>query len=215
MRPVLVVVAAFAFVTLLLAWSRWLAGRRWAAVGHLLLALAGIVIVAGAWPLSTYVATYEARISERPVAELFFQRVSPGRYRVTLTRLPGGRMQVVELAGDQWRMDLRVLNWSGRAAQLGLVPRCRIERLVSRSGQPGNSNSASDVTHGLAETTGSVPWLAAQGARRGKVLLTAHDITGPWQPMADGARFDVRLSPAQGIEVDPLNGAASDSLAER
>jgi len=38
MQAILAILATFALVTLLLGWSRWLAGRRWAAAGHWLLA---------------------------------------------------------------------------------------------------------------------------------------------------------------------------------
>jgi len=51
-RPVLVVLAGFAIVVALLAWSRWLARRRWAAAGHLLLATSLGVTVGLGWPLA-------------------------------------------------------------------------------------------------------------------------------------------------------------------
>jgi hypothetical protein len=213
MRPVLTVVAAFTLVTVLLAWSRWLAGRRWAAAGHLLLALAGAGVVASVWPLSAYLAAYEAWVPQYPVAELFFERTGPDRFRATLTRLPAGRMQVVELEGEQWRLDLRTLTWSEYAAQLGLAPRYRIERLAAQTGKPQASGGPAGAAHALAETADSTPLLARLGARRGTPLLSTQDLAGPWRPMADGARFEVRLTAGNGVEVDPRNVAASDSLA--
>ena len=39
MRPVLVILAGFALVTLLLGWTRWLSNRHWAAAGNVLIAV--------------------------------------------------------------------------------------------------------------------------------------------------------------------------------
>jgi hypothetical protein len=211
MRPVLLVVAACAVIAALLAWSRWLAGRRWAAAGHLLLAGAATTIVAGGWPLVAYLAAYDGWAAELPVAELFFEQTGASRFRATLTRMPSGRMQVFELAGDQWRLDLRTLQWSERATQFGPQSRYRIERLASRQAESGQPVSV----HELAVAGSPVPLLGRLGGTRGTPLLEARDRAGPWQPMASGARFQVRLTAAGAIETEARNEAASDSLASR
>lgn len=215
MQPVLGILAGFVLLALLLAWSRWLAGRRWASAGHLLLAgMLGAVTALG-WPIAGFLESYEVRVAERPVAELLFERVSANRYRVALTRLPSGRMQVVELVGDEWRLDLRTLDWSGRAAHFGAEPRYRIEALASRPGPATVPSVPVGVTHDLGPREEHVPWLATIGTRGGQPVLTILDLAGPWQPMAGGARFDVRLTAAHTVQVDPLNAAARDSVAAR
>lgn len=214
MRPVLVVIAAFALIAALLAWGRWLAGRRWPAVGHAGLAGAAVAVVVGGWPLSTYLGNYEQLVDASPVAELFFEQTGSNRFRATLTRLPMGRMQVVELVGDQWRLDLTTLEWLEGASQLGLTPRYRLERLASRLESPNEPAVPSGVTHDLARSAPR-PILADLGSRRGTPLLAQRELTGDWQPMAHGARFDLRLSVGGGVTVDPLNPAANDSLASR
>lgn len=215
MRPVLVILAGFAVIALLLAWSRWLVGRRWAAAGNLALALVLGVAVTCGWPFVAYLDTYEVRRVERPVAEIFFERSGPDRYRVALTRLPSGRMQVVELVGHQWRLDLRTLNWSERTTRLGPLPRYRIQALASRQAQSAPAGVPQGVTHDLNRGADNVPWLARVGTRDGAPLTATRDLTGPWQPMAHGARFDVRLTAEDAVVVDPLNAAAGDSLATR
>ena len=54
------------------------------------------------------------------VAEVYFEQLVPGRFRATMTRLPGGRMQVFDLDGDAWRIDARTLHWRGWALAAGL-----------------------------------------------------------------------------------------------
>jgi hypothetical protein len=215
MRPVFVIIAGFAAVALLLGWSRWLAGRRWAAAGNLALAFVLGAAVAGGWPLAAYLDRFEVRRAERSVAEVLFERSGPDRYRATLTRLPSGRMQVVELVGDQWRLDLRTLEWSESAARLGPQPRYRIQILASRQARSAPAGVPQGVTHDLQEGADDVPWLAGMGTRGGVPLTATRDLAGPWQPMAHGARFDVRLTAAASVVVDPLNAAAADSLAVR
>lgn len=214
-RPVLVVLAGFAIIVALLAWSRWLARRRWAAAGHLLLAVLLGVTVALGWPLSTYVETYEVRVPEQPVAELFFERIGPGRFRVAVTRVPAGSMQVVELAGDEWRLDLTALDWSDGTAPLGARPRYRIEAVVSRPAPAVASGLALGVTARLTRGDARPPWLASLGASRGRPLVVTRPLSGPWLPMADGARFDVRMTGAGAVVVDALNVAAGDALPAR
>jgi len=214
-RPVLLVCAGFAIIVALLAWSRWLAGRRWAAAGHLVLAVLLAVPVIQGWPLAEYLETYEVRVPERPVAELFFERIGPNRFRVAVTRVPAGRMQVVELAGDEWRLDLTVLDWSDGARHLGARPRYRIEAVVTRTAPAAVAGLTLGATARLADRNQSTPWLASLGAGRGKPLIATRPSSGPWLPMADGARFDVRMTAAGAVEIDPLNVAAGDSLAVR
>ena len=214
MRPVLVVIAAFALIAALLACGRWLAGRRWSAMGHAGLACAAAAVVAGGWPLSTYLGTYEQLVDGSPVAELFFEQTGSNSFRATLTRLPTGRMQVVELVGDQWRLDLTALEWMEGGSRLGLAPRYRLERLAARLESPGEPPVPPGVTHVLARSVPR-PILADLGTRRGTPLLAQRKLTGAWQPMTHRARFDLRLSVGGGVTVDPLNPAASDSLSSR
>ena len=133
MSAPLLVLAGFALVTALLAWSRWLAGRRWAAAGNLLLAIAATGLLGTAWPVVRNLDTYQPMRPNQAVAEMFFEQAGARRYRATLTRLPSGRMQVFELEGDEWRLAARGLDWTPRAAALGLQPVYQLEFLEARS----------------------------------------------------------------------------------
>lgn len=214
MPPVLVVIAGFALLAVLLALSRWLAGRRWAAAGHLLLACIAAAVAVHGRSIADYLDGYEVRAADGLVAQLFFERAGPDRYRAALTRLPQGWMQVFELSGDQWRLDLRTLEWSADAARLGLEPRVRIERLVSQ-GAPAATGVPIGTTHALVAEEAPPRWLREPDGRGRGRLASGRVLEGPWEPMADGARFEVRLSATNGVEVEPLNDAAADSLGTR
>ena len=89
----LLVVAGFAILTTLLAWARWLAGRRWAAAGHLVMAAGAAWLLATTWPVVSHLSGYGRVQRGQAVAELYFERAGARRYRAMLTRLPSGRTQ--------------------------------------------------------------------------------------------------------------------------
>jgi hypothetical protein len=211
MRPVLVVLAGFALVALLLGWTRWLADRRWAAAGNLALGLGVAGLTAWLWPLGLHLETYQPHRPGQPVAEVFLEQAASSRFRAALTRLPSGRMQVFELAGEQWQVEARTLTWTGRAAELGIGPSHRLERLSSRSTAAAGGVDVIQSTFALARDRGADLWTRAQGGPVWEPVLEAGLAASPWQPMANGARFELRIGPT-GLEAIPLNGAALASL---
>ena len=132
MKGVLVVALVFGVLAVLLAFSRWLARRPWAAAGNLAVALVLFYLARTFWPAAENLATYHASPVEGPIAQVTCERTAPHAYRVTLTRLPDGRMQLFEISGDEWRLDIRTLAWRDRAADLGLNPGFRLDRLSAR-----------------------------------------------------------------------------------
>jgi len=216
MRPVLLILAGFALVALLLAWTRWLSERRWAAAGNLALGLGAAVLTAWSWPLGLHLETYEPHRSGQSIAELFLEQTGSSRFRASLTRFPSGQMQVFELRGDEWRIEARTLTWIGRAAELGITSSHRLERLSSRPAgtaeQPIDELDAIATAFALGEDRGTDLWAGAQGASLWGRVLEAGLAASPWRPMANGARFELRLG-ATGLEANPLNAAASASRA--
>lgn len=199
----LLVLAGFALVTALLAWSRWLDGRRWAAGGNLLLALVAISLVATLWPVAGDLATYQPMRSDQPVAEMFFEQAGARRFRATLTRLPSGRMQVFELEGDEWRLGARGLDWTPRAAALGLEPVYQLDMLEARPAPAEAVTAAAPTRFTLHEARGSDLWARLDAGSRWSAAAQALTIEGPWQPMAHRQRFNVRLDGTTALAVVP------------
>ena len=211
MLGVAAVLAFYALIGVMLASSRWLAGRRLATAGHLLLGVASASGAAFLWPIATNLDSYDRLASDRPVAELYFEQTGSQRFRATLTRLPRGHIQVFELSGDQWRIDTRTLVWKDRAAWLGLQPRYRLERLsarrTSRDVDPGKAVAG----YPLGRDAGTDIWTLSRQGSPWDRHVDARQAYGPWRPMANGARFEVRLQKS-GLQADPVNEAAAASL---
>jgi hypothetical protein len=203
---------AFGLLGGLLAIRRMLDGRRWSALGH---AVAGVLLIGVAlasWPLVRHLERYEHLAPARPIADLVFARSGPDRYHATLTHLPGGRMQVLELSGNEWRLDARVLGWRPWTASLGLRPRYRIERLASRHRGTVLADGSPGTRHELAGFAAGDPWQLAREQRRWHRLIDAQEAVGPFVPMTDGARFRVSFGP-DGLRATPLNAVAERSVA--
>jgi len=222
----IVVLVVFALVALLLGLSRWLARRHWAAAGNVAIALLLLFIAHRYWPAAMHLRTYEPLPSNAMIAQVYCERTGPRAYRVTLTRLPDGRMQVYEMAGDEWRVDARTLVWRGRAAQLGLQPGFRLDRLSARylSSGPGDGADPAvpvpppagyDLSD--ADEPGEDVWAQARTATRWEHALDADHAYGQWRRLADGARYDVwitrdRRSGRIAIDAQPGNEAATQVM---
>jgi hypothetical protein len=206
------VLGLFGLLAALLALSRFLIGHRMAAWAHAALATALLVTGATTGLVAADLGSYQPRDSERPVADLYFEQVATRRYRVTLTRLPGGRMQVFELAGDAWRIDARTIDFGGWARAVGGRPGYRLDRLVAVERVAGSeewaptSGFALDARDGLdlwewSRRTGRWHELLASGHARSEELpLSAQSRFELW---IVGERIDVRQEKAVAEAAEP------------
>lgn len=226
MLGVIVVFVVFGLLALLVAFSRWLARRHWAAAGNVLIAVLLLVVAHRLWPPVLHLQSYQEMRSAAAIAQVQSERTGPRSYRVTLTRLPAGEMQVFEMAAEEWRLDVRTLVWTGRAASLGLPPSFRLERLSGRFVRTDSASPApADVTVVLPasfplsdpDEAGEDIWAQARTGTRWQAHVDARHAYGPWRPLADGARFEVRLKRPAGsaeavLEAVPANEAAAKAM---
>jgi hypothetical protein len=206
---VVAIVAAFGLVALLVGWSRWLAERRWAAAGNVTLGL--VLLAASAWaiPVVGALGRYAPLPPAGAVADVYVERVGAGRYRMTLTRLPYGRMQVFEVDGDEWRLGARRLDWSDAALGLGLAPRLALDELHSRR----ETSDAAGSRFALGTPAGRAPGAPPEGWPLWNEAVIASQPATDWIPMSDGTRYSVRLD-GSALRVEPANDAAVEALAQ-
>jgi hypothetical protein len=225
-------VVVFGCAALLLGCSRWLGGRTWAAAGNVTLGVLLLAVAIALWPAVLHLRTYERLPSNGIVAQVHCERTGPATYRLTLTRLPHGRMQVYAVSGDQWRLDARTLIWKERAARLGLPSRYRFERLSARrlrsgiardAGNSSDTGATSSVAlpegYALAgaEEVGDDVWSQARTGGRWSEAVEPGRAYGPWRPLVDGARYDVWMSPVPGtlgarMDARPVNAAGTQAM---
>lgn len=211
MRATATVLAGFALIALMLAWSRWLAGRRRPAIGHALLATIAPVVAIPLWLVAGSLAAYEPIDATQPIAELLLEQTGGLQFRATLTRMPGGRMQVLELPGREWRIDARTLEWRATASHLGLRPLYQVERIATRDVPPADAPGTVAADFLLGEAAAGDLWTWVHASSRRDALAAAHRWYGPWVPLANGARYQVRLD-GRGIVVEPMNPPAAEAM---
>lgn len=236
MLGVIALCVAFGLLALLLSLSRWLAHRPWAAAGNLAVAVLLLLVAHQLWPPVLHLQTYESMRPKALIAQVHCERTGPSTYRVTLTRLPAGRMQVFEMSGDEWRLDVRTLAWSGLAAQLGLPDSFRLDRLSSRhlhteqatetTPTPAATPAAGPASIRLVpasfaltdeEDAGEDIWAQARTDSGWKAHVDARHAYGPWRPLAAGARYEVSMTRAPGqaeavLDARPANEAAAEAM---
>lgn len=218
------VLVAFGCIALLLGFSRWLAHRHWAAAGNVAIGVLLLGVAQAYWPVASNLESY-ARLHARPtlVAQLHCERTGPSEFRLTLTHLPGGRMQVYQVNGDQWRLEARTLIWKGPAAQVGVQPAYRLERLSARylrarrpAEPPANDPLPAPDSFDLAEADeiGADVWARARTGQGWTEQVEPGRVYGPWRPLADAARFDVWLSHGSDLDARMDVTAANEAGAK-
>ncbi|HET7202385.1 MAG TPA: hypothetical protein VFI92_03365 [Steroidobacteraceae bacterium] len=206
MLGALLVIVFFGFVAVLLGFSRWLARRPWAAAGNVAIGVLLFAFAHAYWPAVLHLRTYEAMPANAMVAQVHCERTGPQTYRLTLTWLPRGRMQVYQITGDEWRIDARTLVWRGTAARIGLSPSFRFERLSARflrTGTPAVTDAAATtmrLPEGYAlsgpDEVGDDVWSQARTGQRWAEHVEPGRVYGPWRPLVDGMRYDVWMTHA-------------------
>ena len=220
MLGVIALCVAFGLLALLVALSRWLAHRPWAAAGNLAVGLGLLAFAHWLWPPVLHLQAYERMPAKSSlvIAQVHCERTGPSAYRVTLTRLPAGRMQVLEMAGDEWRLDARTLVWTGRAANLGLPDSYRLDRLGARYTQAAAGTAPASYALSDEDEPGEDIWSQARTedsawSRR----IDARHAYSAWRALADGARYDVALVRPPGaadplLDARPANEAAAKAM---
>lgn len=174
----------------------------WHGLCSLVCWLAAVAIALAGLNLLTY-----ARLThEQPVVKVSFTQAAPQQYNVTLTD-PSGQMRGYVLAGDEWQIDARVLKWHGFANLLGFDTAFRLERVSGRYSDLDRERTAPHTVYALHAPERIDMW---------SLLRAWHDYI-PWVdalygsaiylPMADGAAYEVSISPT-GLLARPVNAVA-------
>jgi hypothetical protein len=125
--------------------------------------------------------------------------------------IDGKTDRLLDLQGDEWQMDARVVNWKPPATLLGLDPIYQLDRLSGRYSNIDDERSQPRTVHALSDELTLDVWRVA---RRFPVLMPGVDAyygTATYLPMADGARFEVTLT-RTALIARPVNDAARDAV---
>jgi hypothetical protein len=153
---------------------------------------------------------YGRLVDETLVSVIEFSQSVPGEY-VARVMIDGKTDRLLTLRGDEWQMDARVINWKPPATLLGLDPIYQLDRLSGRYSDINDEMSEERTVHALSDELPLDVWRVA---RKFPVLMPGVDAyygTATYLPMADGAKFEVKLT-RTALIARPLNDEARDAV---
>lgn len=188
--------------------NSWFVGFCRGLFGLALLAVAGLIALT-----AFDVYSYKQVLQEQVVATISFNRIDNQHYTAVLAD-KDGKEQRVELRGDQWQLDARIVKWDGYLATLGIKPAFRLERLSGRYYDIEKETTAKRTAYTVHNSLYGVDvWRIFHSNPDWVPVVDAVYGSATYLPMKDGALFEISLSHT-GLVARPVNAAAKDAVSE-
>ncbi|HEV2977052.1 MAG TPA: hypothetical protein VG425_05650 [Casimicrobiaceae bacterium] len=210
---VAILVAAGGLVGLLFLFAsvRGLRRRGYAACAvHGLASLAFFLAAAVVALLGLNLLTYDRLTREQTVLRVHLAQAAPEQYNLTLT-YPSGAIRGYVLSGDEWQIDARVLKWRAFANLLGFDSAYRLERISGRYHDLERERTAAHTVEPLHAPDRIDVWTLLRAWQDYVPGFDALYGSAIYLPMADGADYEVSISPS-GLLARPLNAAARGAI---
>jgi hypothetical protein len=188
--------------------------RRSAGIGRFLRGLFGLgflLVAMGLGALALALHSYRSLHADVPVAQIALREIVPQRFSATLTP-EAGDSRTVELQGDQWEVDARVVRWQLPARLAGVPPLYRLERISGRYLDIQKEREATRSLFDLTDAGQLDLWTLKRQFPQWLPFVDADFGSGAYLPMVDGGRFDLVLSPDGGLVAKPADQATRDKL---
>lgn len=167
--------------------------------------------------LGLNIQTYHRLSWDRPVATIELRQLGPQLYEATMVEPPteqdpAGITRTFEVHGDEWRMEARVLKWKPWANVLGLDSQYRLDRFSGRYQDTQQELTAERSAYDIRPTrhSGLDLWPIARSYSRYAPVVDTLYGSGAYMPMADGARYEVRIT-QNGLIARPTNEIAAEA----
>ncbi len=193
------------------AWA-WLYRTRGA--GRVLLRAFGTVLLlaaVGLAGLGGLLRQYAWLLEDVPAATISLRALGPQRFEATL-RLGDEPARVLEVLGDEWQLDARLIRWTLPAQLGGLAPVYRFERLSGRYTDTDQEISAQRSVHDLRGQWDF--WEFRQRWLADLPIADARWGSAAYLPMVDGATYQVYVSPRGGLVAKPADALTEKLLDE-
>ena len=185
---------------------RIVAGSFEGLVGLLLLAIAALIAA-----ISINLYTYDRLTHESKIAEISFRGIGRQHFRAVVTFKNKG--EILDLRGDEWQIDARVLKWHGLAVLIGFDTLYRLDRLSGRYRDITQERTGLRTVYSLSEEQGLDLWMAARRYARWIPWVDAVYGSATYMPMVDGASYTVSVS-STGLLARPSNDIAGKAIGE-
>lgn len=215
MAPMVLIVVCLLIAALILFLAvrllldmRWVIGFARGSAGLLLLALAALIAL-GAVDFNSYHVIRPDQV----VGNVSFVKQDEQFFRVTVVDAAGNERRV-EIHGDLWQPGIRLFEWGGALKTAGLTPIYRFDRIRGRYFSLEQERKARRNEPLLFESRFDIDlWHAGyhNNILLPGVIASYRDST--FLPMADGALFEIHLTP-HGVLAKPINEPAQHAVRE-
>lgn len=215
MNLLLTASAVFTFIALFFVFSmtRHIRRRRPVrATGSLAGGLVATVLGGASILLAFSYYGYGRLVDEQVVGKIEFSQSAPGEFTARLM-IDGEPDRLLELRGDEWQIDARVVLWKPPVTLLGLDPIYQLDRLSGRYSDIDDEMKEQRTVYALTEELTLDVWRVARQFPRLVPGVDAYYGTATYVPMADGARFEVTLS-RDALIARPVNEAARRAVGD-
>jgi hypothetical protein len=175
-------------------------------VGLLLLAIAALMAA-----ISMNLYTYDRLMHESTIAEVSFHEIGPQHFGA-IVKLKN-KDAILDLRGDEWQMDARVLKWRGIAVLIGFDTLYRLDRLSGRYRDIAQERTGPRTVYSLSEEKGLDLWMIGRKYGRWIPWVDAVYGSAAYTPMVDGASYTVSVS-STGLLARPTNEIARKAVRE-
>ncbi len=202
------VAAAIALVSLWFLIGRWMLAWLRGSAGLLLLGVAVVLALTG-WDFRSY----QQISTVSPIATVAFSKIDDKQFSVNLIDQAGSEQRYT-LSGELWQINAQVLRWFDGAAQIGVKPGYKLDRL---SGRYLSLSDEQNLPHTAIALNGAPAyfdiWSQLRAVNRYFSVIEASAADTGYMPMADGALYSVTMG-ADDLVVQPLNERAKLALAQ-
>lgn len=186
--------------------------RRWlGAGGHGLFSITLLAIAMALVAVGFNLHTYQRLTHERDVAEISFRQLAPQRFQVRIHYPDRDRYQELQLSGDAWQIDARVLKWHGPALLAGLDSGYRLERISGRYENIEAERNQTRSVHALSDNPGVDLWSLTRRFERWLPWLDAGYGSATYLPMRDDARYRISMTQS-GLIARASNTAGQQAI---
>jgi hypothetical protein len=220
LTPFLVVLFAFAALCALFAAGHgararrhWRERRRFAAGHRALWCLVFVAFALLGALAGTALLGYRRLSAEAAVANIESHALGPQRYAVDI-ETPDGAHRRVELSGDDWQLDARVIKWKPRAIVLGAQPLYRLDRLGGRYRDVEQERSSPKSAVALVDTRVPDLWTLKHAFPSWLPWIDADYGSAAYLPLVDGGRYSVTLAAAGGLVARPADAETARKLEQ-
>ncbi|MBV1869772.1 MAG: hypothetical protein KUG76_02600 [Gammaproteobacteria bacterium] len=179
-----------------------------ASTGLFALVVSGVIAL-----LAINLSGFHSLTKDKQLAILDFESLADQHYRVTI--LEGDeKIRELELYGDMWQIDARIIKWQGWVSALGVMPGYQLGRLQGRYLSIEQERVAPRSVYDLRveDIMGVDLWYLLNQQSIWLPWLDARYGSATFVPMADGARYTLSLSQS-GLLARPENEAAEVAVS--